>query len=394
MTASTDPKKIAELLSRGVAEIIDRDSLEAKLRSGRQLRVKLGIDPTSPHLHLGRSLPLWKLRDFQDLGHQVVLIIGDFTGTIGDASDKDAERPMLDQAVVDENLKTYAEQAGKILDMSKVELRRNSEWLDKVSYRELSGQADIFSVNDFVSRELVAKRLAEGRRVSLREVLYPLMQGYDSVAVRADVELGGTDQRFNLLAGRDLQRAYRQEPQDVVINPLVPGTDGRKMSSSWGNTVNLDDAPREMFQKVMRVPDGLVATYAEFMTRLPLADVSALRSRIEGGAENPRDVKMDLAAAIVAIYHGEAAAAEARAYFVDVFSEGHVPADAPAFDVAGASLVDALVAAGLASSKSEARRLVEQKGVKVNGETCEDFARVVASGDALERGRGHAARVR
>ena len=303
MTVSRDPAKIEELLSRGVAEIVDRTSLGSRLRAGKPLRIKLGIDPTSPHLHLGRSIALWKLRDFQELGHQVVLILGDFTGTIGDASDKDAERPVLDQATVDANLETYAAQAGKILDMSRVEVRRNSEWLDKVSYRELCRQADVFSVNDFVSREMVAKRLKEGKRVSLREVLYPLMQGYDSVAVRADVELGGTDQRFNMLAGRDLQRLYGQAPQDIVINALVPGTDGRKMSSSWGNTVNLDEKPREMFQKVMRLADGLVSTYFSVATRVPLAEVAAVLARLEAG-ENPRDVKMDLAAEIVRVCHG------------------------------------------------------------------------------------------
>ncbi|HEY4507817.1 MAG TPA: tyrosine--tRNA ligase [Candidatus Paceibacterota bacterium] len=391
MTVSRDPAKIEELLSRGVAEIVDRTSLGSRLRAGKPLRIKLGIDPTSPHLHLGRSIALWKLRDFQELGHQVVLILGDFTGTIGDASDKDAERPVLDQATVDANLETYAAQAGKILDMSRVEVRRNSEWLDKVSYRELCRQADVFSVNDFVSREMVAKRLKEGKRVSLREVLYPLMQGYDSVAVRADVELGGTDQRFNMLAGRDLQRLYGQAPQDIVINALVPGTDGRKMSSSWGNTVNLDEKPREMFQKVMRLADGLVSTYFSVATRVPLAEVAAVLARLEAG-ENPRDVKMDLAAEIVRVCHGAEAASEARRYFVELFSEGVVPEGAPEAKVAGLSLVEALVAAGIADSKSDARRVIEQKGVKVGGEVCEDPARVLRAGETVERGRGRAVR--
>src|SRR3989344_2590892 len=391
MTVSRDPAKIEELLSRGVAEIVDRTSLGSRLRAGKPLRIKLGIDPTSPHLHLGRSIALWKLRDFQELGHQVVLILGDFTGTIGDASDKDAERPVLDQATVDANLETYAAQAGKILDMSRVEVRRNSEWLDKVSYRELCRQADVFSVNDFVSREMVAKRLKEGKRVSLREVLYPLMQGYDSVAVRADVELGGTDQRFNMLAGRDLQRLYGQSPQDIVINALVPGTDRRKMSSAWGNTVNLDEKPREMFQKVMRLADGLVSTYFSVATRVPLAEVAAVLARLEAG-ENPRDVKMDLAAEIVRVCHGAESASEARRYFVELFSEGVVPEGAPEAKVAGLSLVEALVAAGIADSKSDARRVIEQKGVKVGGEVCEDPARVLRAGETVERGRGRAVR--
>jgi tyrosyl-tRNA synthetase len=391
MPVSVDPKKIEELLSRGVAEAIDRASLEAKLKSGRQLRVKLGIDPTSPHLHLGRAVSLWKLKDFQDLGHQIVLIIGDFTGTIGDASDKDSERPMLTQEVVDQNLKTYAEQAGKILDMSKVELRRNSEWLATLPYAEVLAQAAAFSVNDFTARELIAKRLAEGKRVGLHETLYPLLQGYDSVAVKADVELGGTDQKFNLLAGRTMQRRYGQEPQDILMSPIVEGTDGRKMSSSWGNTIALDDEPRLQFQKAMGVADRSIETYARLTTRMPLLAVEALAARLAVG-ENPRDVKKTLAFEIVRSCHGEAAAKEAQAYFEELLGQGNVPANVAEASVAGLGLFDALVAAGLAESKSDARRVVEQKGVKVNGETCADPARVLASGDTLERGKGRAVR--
>lgn len=391
MAVSTDPQKIEELLTRGVAEAIDRESLEAKLKSGKQLRVKLGIDPTSAHIHLGRAVALWKLRDFQALGHQVVLIIGDFTGTIGDASDKDAERPMLDQATVDANLKTYAEQAGKILDMSQVELRRNSEWLDKLPYREVLAQASSFSVNEFTSRELIAKRMAEGKRVGLHETLYPLLQGYDSVAVSADVELGGTDQKFNLLAGRTMQRRYGQAPQDILMNPLVEGTDGRKMSSSWGNTIALDEEPRAQFQKAMGIGDKSIVTYATAMTRLPLAEIAALESRLSSG-ENPRDVKKALAREIVRFCHGETAAVDAQAYFEELLGQGNVPASAPEVQIAGLALADALVAAGLAESKSDARRVIEQNGAKINGETCADIARVVASGDTLERGRGRAVR--
>ncbi len=391
MAVSIDPKKIEELLSRGVAEVIERASLEEKLKSGRQLRVKLGIDPTSPHIHLGRATALWKLRDFQELGHQIVLVIGDFTGTIGDASDKDAERPMLDQATVDENLKTYAEQAGKILDMPKVELHRNSEWLAALPYREVLAQAAAFSVNDFASRELVAKRLKEGKRVGLHETLYPLLQGYASVALRADVELGGTDQKSNLLAGRTLQKRYGQAPQDILMVPLVEGTDGRKMSSSWGNTIALDEEPREQFRKAMGIGDSLIATYATAMTRLPLLAVEALAARLAVG-ENPRDVKKVLAFEIVRFCHGEAAAKDAQAYFEELLGQGSVPASAPEAKVAGLGLADAMVAAGLADSKSDARRVIEQKGAKVNGEVCADAARIVAAGDTLERGRGRAVR--
>src|ERR1035437_6652152 len=230
---------IEELLTRGVSEIIGKKELEDKLHLGKPLRIKLGIDPTSPNLHLGRSIPLLKLRDFQKLGHIVVFIIGDFTGIIGDTSDQDAERPMLTKEIIDENQKTYFEQVGKIIDLSKAEFHHNSDWLEKLTYREIGEQADCFSVSDFVARENIAKRLEEGKRVSLREVLYPLMQGYDSVAIKADIELGGNDQRFNLLAGRKLQEKYGQEPQSIIMGPLIEGLDGRKMSSSWGNTINV-----------------------------------------------------------------------------------------------------------------------------------------------------------
>src|SRR3989338_6479351 len=216
-----DEKKIHELLSRGVSEVVVKEQLHKKLLSGERLRVKLGIDPTSPDLHIGRSIPLLKLRDFQQLGHQVVLIVGDFTAVIGDTSDKDAERPMLSQETIEKNKKSYFEQAGKILDLSQVEMRYNSEWLKPLNYRQIGEHADLFSVADFIARENIALRLKAGKRVSLRELLYPLMQGYDSVAVTADVELGGTDQKFNLLAGRVLQEHFGQEPQNVVIGPLI-----------------------------------------------------------------------------------------------------------------------------------------------------------------------------
>jgi tyrosyl-tRNA synthetase len=243
--------KMEELLNRGVEEIIDRSNLENKLKSGKQLRIKLGIDPTSPNIHLGRSIPLLKLKDFQELGHKIVLIIGDFTGLIGDTSDKDSERPMLSEETVKENLQTYIKQAAKIINIDTTEIYHNSKWLGGLDYMEIGRQADIFSLSEFISRENISRRLNEGKRVSLRELLYPLMQGYDSVKVRADVEIGGTDQRFNLLAGRDVQRLYNQEPQDIITNPLIEGFDGRKMSSSFGNTVNLFDTPNDIFGKIM-----------------------------------------------------------------------------------------------------------------------------------------------
>lgn len=228
----TKDEKIQNLLQKGVVEIIHKDHLLKALKSGKKLRVKLGIDPTSPNIHIGRAVVLWKLRAFQELGHQVVFIVGDFTGQIGDTSDKDAERPMLSEAEIKKNLKTYFEQAYKILDKKKTEVHYNSTWLKGLGFAEIGRLANMFGLHEFSSRENIAKRMNAGKRVSLRELLYPLMQGYDSVAVKADVELGGTDQRFNVLAGRAIQEGYGMKPQDILITQLIEGTDGRKMSSS------------------------------------------------------------------------------------------------------------------------------------------------------------------
>ncbi len=368
MAVEIDEKKINELLSRGVTESIHLESLKKKLFSGKQLRVKLGVDPTSPSIHLGRTIPLLKLRDFQELGHQIVFIVGDFTSVIGDTSDKDAERPMLDRAVIDENKKQYYAQVAKILDIDKVEFRYNSEWLEGLTYREIGEHADLFSVSDFISRENIAKRLAEGKRVSLREVLYPLMQGYDSVAIRADVELGGTDQRFNLLAGRTLQPHFGQEPQDILMGPLVNGTDGRKMSSSWGNTITLTMEPYDMYGKVMSMADSEIITYFTVCTRVSLDEIKAHESKIQNG-ENPRDAKMALAKEIVRMYHGEESANGAEQNFIDTFQKGGVPEDILEIT---APYVDALLAQGIVASKTELRRLLDEGGVR-NAETGEKY---------------------
>lgn len=350
----TDEKKVDQLLSRGVVEVIVKEDLKKKLLSGRQLRVKLGIDPTSPDLHIGRSIPLLKLRDFQELGHQVVLIVGDFTAVIGDTSDKDAERPMLEQEVIERNKKTYFDQAGKILDMSKVEMRYNSEWLKPLNYRQIGEHADLFSVSDFIARDVIKRRLDAGKRVSLRELLYPLMQGYDSVAINADVELGGVDQKFNVLAGRPLQQHFKQEPQNVVLNPLIDGLDGTKMSSSRGNVINLTAAPADMYGKIMSMADDQIKTYFELCTRVPLEEISKV---LMG---HPKEAKMRLAREVVGMYHGAGAAAAAEEDWTNTFSGGGVPADVPEMVVsAGATLRDVVKDI----SASELRRLVEQGAV-------------------------------
>lgn len=359
-TINTDEQKIEEVLSRGVFEVIHRENLKKKLLSGKQLRIKLGIDPTSPNVHIGRSIPLLKLRDFQELGHQVVFIVGDFTGIIGDTSDKESERPMLTKEVIEENKKTYLAQVAKILDINAVEFRYNSEWLENLTYREIGEHADLFSVADFIARDNIKRRLDAGKRVSLREMLYPLMQGYDSVAVHADVELGGTDQRFNLLAGRTLQPHFGQEPQDILMMPLINGTDGRKMSSSYGNTINLLAPATDMFGKVMSMRDEELVTYFTMCTRVPLSEVEKIKEELNNGA-NPRDLKIRLAYEITKMYHGEEGAREGEQYFTQTFQQKQVPDDV--LEISG-SYIDELVAKEVVSSKTELRRLFEAGGVR------------------------------
>jgi tyrosyl-tRNA synthetase len=379
-------KKIDDLLSRGVDEVIDRVNLEKKLKSGKKLRIKLGIDPTSPNLHLGRSIPLLKLRDFQELGHKAVLIIGDFTGVIGDTSDKESERPMLDSNVIQENLKTYIKQAGKIIDIDNSEICYNSQWLDKLRYRDIGSQADQFSLNEFISRENIKKRLDAGKRVSLRELFYPLMQGFDSVEIKADVELGGTDQRFNLLAGRALQRFYGQEPQDIITNPLIEGLDGRKMSSSWGNTVNLFDEPNNMFGKLMSLKDEFIIKYFILLTRVNSDAIRQYEKEMNEGA-NPRDYKIKLAGEIVRFYYSENDAKTAEEYFVKTISNKETPDIIPEIKPSSYDLMTVLIESGAIKSKSEGRRLASQNGIKVNKETVNDPDMKLKPGDIVQKGK-------
>ncbi len=360
---STDPKKIKELLSRGVDEIIGKEDIEKALLSGKQLRIKLGIDPTSPNLHLGRSIPLLKLRDFQDLGHKIVMIVGDFTGVVGDTSDKDSERPMLTEKQINENLKTYKKQLGKIINVSKAEFYFNSKWLKKLNFAQIGELASIFSVNQFISRELISKRLREGKRVSLHETLYPLMQGFDSVAVKADVELGGTDQKFNILAGRDIQKHFNQKEQSVILGPIIEGLDGRKMSSSWGNTINFLDTPENMYGKIMSMKDELVIKYFELLTRVSYDAIEEYKKLIK---KDPKKAKMALAETIVVMYHGQDEASEAENSWKKTFELGMIPDNVKQVKVHFKKpLVDILIEEGLVESKSEFKRLIEAGSIKI-----------------------------
>lgn len=380
-------KQIEELLTRGVNEVISYAHLKKRLLSGSRLKVKLGIDPTNPNIHLGQTVTLLKLKDFQQLGHQVIFIIGDFTGIIGDTSDKESERPMLSKEEVKINMKTYITQAGKILDIEKTEIHYNSKWLAKLGYAEIGKQTDQFSLAEFINRENIKKRFIDGKRISLREVLYPIMQGYDSVAIKADVEIGGTDQRFNLLAGRTLQVHYKQQAQDIIMNNLILGTDKRKMSASWGNVINILDKPNDIFRKIMNLADDLIINYFEHCTRISMTQVRTYEEQLKKGTRNPRDIKMELAFEITKMFWGASKAIKAKDYFIDVFQQKKIPAQLLELKLANKRIIDILVLSKLAKSKSEARRLVVQKGIKVNGRIIVSVEKIIQSGSIIQKGK-------
>lgn len=365
---------IDRLLNRGVVDIIDRTHLEEAIRSGKTLRVKFGIDPTSQNIHIGRAIPLRKLRDFQNLGHQVVLIIGDFTAQVGDPSDKISKRPMLTREVIAENLKFYKQQLGKILDLSKIEFVYNSSWLDKLGFQEIATLAENFSISQMLERRNFHDRFERHEEISLREFMYPLMQGYDSVAVRADVELGGNDQLFNLLAGRTIQPSYGQAPQDIMTFGMLEGTDGRKMSSSWGNVISLLDEPSDMFGKVMSIHDNLIEKYFWLTTDFSRSEIDDILNRIKSGEMNPKDAKIILGKEIVSMYYSDEAAEKSADEFARVFTNNQFPSELEeiSLGIDAISALDLLVDSGLSESKSEARRLINQGGLKVDGNRVED----------------------
>jgi tyrosyl-tRNA synthetase len=365
-------------LRKGAVEIIREEDLRAKLlkseKTGRPLRVKLGADPTAPDIHLGHTVVLRKLRHFQELGHTVVFLIGDFTGLIGDPSGKSATRPQLTREEINANAETYKRQIFKLLDPDKTEIRFNSEWMDKLGSGGFIRLASHVTVKQILERDDFQKRISEERPVALHELLYPLTQAYDSVALETDVELGGTDQKFNLLMGRNLQREYGQEPQVALITPLLEGTDGvQKMSKSLGNYVGIDEPPAEMFGKLMSISDELMWRYYELLTDLTVNDIKWMRDRAEYGEDNPRDFKAGLAKHIISDFHSDEEADAAEAEFVRRFRNRETP-DAveeqtlPARYPQGWDLAFLLVTVGLASSKAEARRLIQQGGVYVDGE--------------------------
>ncbi len=365
-------------LRKGTTEIIREDDLRAKLqksaKTGKPLRIKLGADPTAPDIHLGHTVVIRKLRAFQELGHTVIFLIGDFTGLIGDPSGKSVTRPQLTRDEINANAETYKQQIFKLLDPEKTEIRFNSEWMDKLGSDGFIRLASHVTVKQILERDDFAKRLAEEKPIALHELLYPLTQAYDSVALEADVELGGTDQKFNLLMGRNLQREYAQEAQVAVIMPLLEGTDGvQKMSKSLGNYIGIDEPPSEIFGKVMSISDELMWRYYELLTDSSLDEIAAMRKAAENGERNPRDIKVELAKQIVSDFHSVDDATRAEDEFTRRFRNKEAPDEIEervlsANQPTGWDLGHLLLTVGLAESKAEARRLIQQGGVSIDGE--------------------------
>jgi tyrosyl-tRNA synthetase len=378
-----DIKQQAAALKRGTLGIVPESGLEEKLalsaKEGRPLRVKLGLDPTAPDIHLGFAVVLRKLRAFQDLGHQVIIIIGDYTALIGDPSGRSATRPMLSQEQIQENGRTYVDQLARILDREKTVVRFNSEWLGALSFADVVRLTSKMTVAQVMERDDFSKRFAEGAPISLHELLYPLAQAYDSVAIEADVEMGGQDQTFNIMAGRGLQKEMGQAPQVALYMPLLVGLDGvKKMSKSLGNYVGITESPDEMFGKLMSISDDMMETYFELCTDVPLDEVRTLLDDSKSGKTNPKDVKRRLAREVVAIYHGAAPGEAADREFERVHARHELPDEMPEYVVVSDAdpiwICRLIVDAGFAKGTGEARRLIEQGGVRLSGERVKDSA--------------------
>jgi len=383
------------ILRRGTVEIIPEEELRRKLErfvvTGRPLKVKLGLDPSAPDIHVGHTVVLQKLRQFQELGHHIQLLIGDFTGRIGDPTGKSETRKQLTEEQIKANAQSYVEQFGKVLDTSKIEVVFNSAWLAPLTFADVVELAARTTVARMLERDDFTKRYNNGMPISLHEFFYPLMQGYDSVALDCDVELGGTDQKFNLLMGRHLQKEYGQEQQVVMMMPILEGLDGvQKMSKSLGNYIGVNEAPNEIYGKTMSVPDELMLRYYELATDLPDEELEALRRGLEDGSIHPRDAKMRLARTFVRMFHGEEAAAEAEHYFKTVFQQRALPTDIPeavldasVYENGEANIVNLVFDLKLADSKGEARRMVQQGAVKVNEAKVDDINQAVKLEDGL-----------
>ena len=392
MRINTDPKKIEELLTRGVEKIIDKKHLKERLLSGQKLRVKFGVDPSKPDIHLGHTVPLRKLQEFQRLGHQVIFIIGDFTARIGDPSGKSKTRLQLSKEQVDKNAQTYLDQVRKVIDIKKVEIRRNSEWYDEMRPDDFIKLFSKITLARILERDDFEKRLKSKADIYPHEILYPILQAYDSIVIKTDVELGGTDQTFNMLMGRTLQKRFGKAPQDVITTSLLIGLDGTdKMSKSLDNYIGITEPAQEQYGKIMSIPDKLITHYFELVTYVPLEEINRMKKNLKLKKVNPKNLKSQLAREIVALYHGKNAAKKAEREFSRIFKEKKLPAEIPIIKIKEKFLdiLDLLVKTKLASSKSEAKRLIFQKGVKINGKIQESWQEkiVIKKGLIIQKGK-------
>lgn len=388
-----------KIIKKGVAEIISEEDvvkkLEKSVKENKPLTIKLGLDPSAPDIHLGHTVVLRKMKAFQDLGHQVVIIIGDATGMIGDPTGKSAVRKQLSHDQVLENAKTYQDQIFKILDREKTIVKFNSEWLQAMNFMDVANLASKYTVARMLERDDFKKRFASNQSISIHEFFYPLMQGYDSVAIKADIEMGGTDQKFNILMGRTLQKEYEQTPQIALLMPIIEGTDGvKKMSKSLGNYIGISEAPNDMYGKTMSIPDELIIRYFELVTDEHPDSIESMKSDMEQDKVNPRDLKMRLAKEVVKLYHGEEKAIESEQYFKSVFQKKNVPDDIAEMEVSieeseeGLFFIPKLVTGlKLSPSTSEARRLLKQGGIKLNGEKVENDKISLQNGDIIQVGK-------
>jgi tyrosyl-tRNA synthetase len=383
--------KINHLLNRNTEVVFDKDHLKKALFSRKKLRVKFGIDPTGGKIHIGRAVVLRKLKEFQDLGHKIVLIIGDFTAQIGDPSDKLAKRPFLTEKEIKANMKNYLPQLGKILNISQCEIHYNSLWLKKLNFKDICALADIFTVNQMLERRNFAQRFKEKKEISLREFLYPLMQGYDSVAVKADVELGGYDQLFNLHAGRKIQEFFGQKPQDIMTTQMLLGLDGRKMSTSWGNVINIDDSSDEQYGKIMSMRDEMIEDYFYLVTDLDDAEIKKIMREIKANKINPRDAKKIIAFNLVSFYWGKNKAIEAQENFEKLFSKKEIPQNIPVLKIKKTDLTaeEAVFLTGALKSKNEVKRLIIQGGFDINNQKILNPKEIInlKSGDIIKIGK-------
>ena len=367
------------ILKRNIVEIIDKNNLKDKLSSGKTLRIKLGVDPTRPDLHLGHAVTLWKLKEFQDIGHTIIFLIGDYTAMIGDPSGRNTARPILSPKEIKENSETYINQVKQILDLDKCELRYNSEWFKKLSFAdiiELLGKTTVAQITD---REDFSNRLKKGNKIGLHELLYPVMQGYDSIQLEADVEIGGMDQKLNMLMGRHLQKKMGLPEQDIIMMPLLIGTDGKKkMSKSLDNYIGISEKPEEQFGKIMSISDDMISDYWKLCIPMKQSELQKIKNKIKQ-SENLMEVKLELAKSIVALYHDTESAKRAEETFIKTFSKQELPNEIPIIkiDAAKINIIDLLVETNLVDSKSEARRMIKQNAIKIDQNLMDDIKAII-----------------